>query len=1200
MHAATPLSGLDPADQLFVGTLVGSFKQYLALWFGETNASSPERESLPAILRACATPARSLRASEDRETWRARLYQLAEHLNLTTEVHRDALHLCISRGYFSPRLTRLNLESAHDVRDEVVSAIAETFAAIPLADVHVRQLVSRGVYRDEPAARKDLLAQRVAQLVERGCGQDLRTDGNVAYELQEDRLRDRAIERARRMLLRYLDEEPIWLLRDSPSPFATAVLHLEQRRSVLTKGSDDADSLMATLRSQVIALQRSLTSVGAWNENLLSLPVGHSERNAYRQRTGAERLGVAAALLAQLQEGNSEQAMTLLTTLIDSGADGLAARLKAIPITDQILTEYRAILDRDLGVVVPNGRREIERIVRAFHIASRELAVDIPLTVILNEHPEHIERRKLRNRLRYKDEPAPPDDGSVSETATPKSRKAPLQNAPPLFVGPVIKSAAKIADISEDDATKRFREATFAGALGFYRRQDWEEVIDERLREHFYLLRLGPLEGRLSWQQIADRINACWAPYGLPTLSAQVSGALSRLLHLPGLWHDGEGRATAMVRHRQTLVMQGVPMLHGEWTFYTVRVPGITIIDGRRRKIADILTVILVFDRASQCPMGCWCVGGEEINAEDLGMALFYAIWHPYALDFPLHGTPATLQVPRTLAKNDLTSMRQAAAFFATEIEIGRDEIRWEELDVVQYLRLYGAQILRTRIGHDTGTVPQAQDALMKWLSSIELWNQQHPEKSAGCFPHHQIGPIPPAIRSNHVTMPGSTLPAAGWLLPHAGVATTIRDGVNVGDVAYRSSFFRCSPGNELPYRALPSNGRRVSRGVFVIDGLFSVGIPGFYIEDEGWSALTAAQNKDELLDFSDAVLEVDKYVKDWNNKVLANGKPRAQVYSEHPRVKTISIPPERLALLASADDWALATISDLGILYKKVYYKLHIASEADYIRWSNAAGNELPVPICIIHTSEGRLVLACFDGVTWEYVFPVSEQRISPKKRFAYVKAAENAKRDELQKRVDAFLKLLDEKLGGVPTFQHGQAILPPPASSPEQPSAPGSGAIPTQGERQPAPAENASIPGESQDTSANVAADLATGGTSTEQAAGADQQPPRTETPISTTDASGAPASTLQASQKTKAKPTTPRAKQSEPGAPKGKGKPKTPSASQNMAGEIPTPAPEPEAPRSTDTISTPADQPPRISSAERMRQLREEQARKRQSNQ
>lgn len=370
----------------------------------------------------------------------------------------------------------------------------------------------------------------------------------------------------------------------------------------------------------------------------------------------------------------------------------------------------------------------------------------------------------------------------------------------------------------------------------------------------------------------------------------------------------------------------------------------------------------------------------------------------------------------------------------------------------------------------------------------------------------------------------------------------------------------------------------------FIIDGLFSVGIPGFYIEDEGWSALTAAQHKDELLDFSDAVLEVDKYVKDWNNKVLANGKTRAQVYREHPRVKTISIPTERLALLAAADDWAQATISDLGILYKKVYYKPHIASEADYIRWSNAAGNALPIPICVIHTSEGRLVLACFDGLTWEYVFRVSDQRISPKKRFAYQKATENAKRDELQKRIDAFLKLLDEKLGGIPKFQHGEAILPASASQPEPEQV---AQAATTNNQQPELVESladSAIPQEVTDNPPSEPLDVRAVGDS--QPVFVDTAPTATVPTASETESSKAKAGQ--------------RAKRSGASKSRGTGQQKDSRSAADTSSQISIPPPASGAPANPDPVNTHGDQSPRISSAERMRQLREEQARKRQSNQ
>jgi hypothetical protein len=116
---------------------------------------------------------------------------------------------------------------------------------------------------------------------------------------------------------------------------------------------------------------------------------------------------------------------------------------------------------------------------------------------------------------------------------------------------------------------------------------------------------------------------------------------------LHNFWHSGESESVAQVSKRVTLNVSKVPRIHHIWQVVIVQLP-IPVVDDSRRVLSERCFVLLVVDDASQLPIGLWVSAGEPSTAE-LGLALYQSIWHPGALDWPLHGSPENILIPRSL-----------------------------------------------------------------------------------------------------------------------------------------------------------------------------------------------------------------------------------------------------------------------------------------------------------------------------------------------------------------------------------------------------------------------------------------------------------------------------------------------------------------------------------------------------------------------
>src|SRR5262249_14971577 len=222
-------------------------------------------------------------------------------------------------------------------------------------------------------------------------------------------------------------------------------------------------------------------------------------------------------------------------------------------------------------------------------------------------------------------------------------------------------------ELSEEDARQRLRNLITYGGIGLLAEKDWKDAIDVRARECLHFFKLARVEGTVDWIVMRRQVNDYLSTFGLPSLSPQLVRAIYNYQPLPNFWHSGEGELVARVRRRATLDVAKVPRLHRVWQVISVRLR-LPVVDDSRRLLSESCFVLLVVDEAAQLPVGLW-VSADEPSAKELGLALYQSIWHPGALDWPLHGSPENIFIPKSLYAQELTDIERSTEFLMARID---------------------------------------------------------------------------------------------------------------------------------------------------------------------------------------------------------------------------------------------------------------------------------------------------------------------------------------------------------------------------------------------------------------------------------------------------------------------------------------------------------------------------------------------------
>jgi hypothetical protein len=353
----------------------------------------------------------------------------------------------------------------------------------------------------------------------------------------------------------------------------------------------------------------------------------------------------------------------------------------------------------------------------------------------------------------------------------------------------LIAAFAREAVLDERDARGRLRDFLTYGLLGLLPRSTRSRAIDPRLLEWLELIKLGRLEGSISWSAVAQGLRTYCQFLKIEEPSVQISRSLYNSLPKPRYWHGGKGRAVDGYRQRATRRVNTRPRLHETWA--VLRIPvDLELELGQPRRYF----LVLVIDLNSELPMGGW-LSDSVPGSREVGLALYQAIFHVGCLNWPLHGLPERIIVPNELVQDGCDDLKRAATMLLARVELV-EKISLEGKPKAVALRDNYPREARTMIKPlSEGELMPAPVALVQLLH----WLRDR------CFPEHREAMVPERIRRWNVAMAGWSTPAAGYLLPQLGEAKVDSAGYVILDgQRFASRYVTIVPGTTLKLRSFP------------------------------------------------------------------------------------------------------------------------------------------------------------------------------------------------------------------------------------------------------------------------------------------------------------------------------------------------------------------------------------------------------------
>ena len=235
------------------------------------------------------------------------------------------------------------------------------------------------------------------------------------------------------------------------------------------------------------------------------------------------------------------------------------------------------------------------------------------------------------------------------------------------------------------------------------------------------------------------------------------------------------------------------PRLHAEWIVVPVQLQlGLALRDTTYP--SNQSTFVFIFDGETELPVGGW-ITGDKPGTQDVGLALYQAIWHVGLVDWPLRGIGRRIRISQKLLDGGKDELHCAARFLQTAIDTETTsplQGKRQAIALIEALRNEGVAAIHSIYENQRPTTQQA-------LQELLLWIHQH------VFTGHRTLPVQPAIREHRVGMPGYNTQAAGWLLPRVGVGRADEHGVWFQERLYRHATWQPATADQaLQCRGLP------------------------------------------------------------------------------------------------------------------------------------------------------------------------------------------------------------------------------------------------------------------------------------------------------------------------------------------------------------------------------------------------------------
>lgn len=725
---------------------------------------------------ACTTSNHWHERSNGRIRWeREYLLPLAQQLELIAQAESMALQTCWRRGWFDRR---------------------------PLKQ-QKQKLDPEPIFREvrDILRYSEIRVQRRNELIKHRLCRDEETAQQIALELEK--IPDSAAALARGLILNFLGYGPIGLLHHSSFSWTTEVLYLEKQLLQIPNAIHSHET-QAILRRDVVAVSSVLTHFSLWNQNLLHDPPGTPRRTKLQKllRTGFRHRMYEA--LAQYRGCSENEAEQLLNAIVQHGLPAIIdwrGELHKSTATATLKQRLHHAIQKHLSALQPDVLRELEQSLGHVQDAIIQCGIPFPLLRLLQEYPSSPYRIALGRRVGF---------GAAAKLRRKsywfKRRKSVSKDpiVPPIpeaKVDAFVAEVAKRLDLDEKQTRSRLRHLITSGGIGMLEKTRWNNALDSRLRNYLHFIKLGHLNGSVDWTRLYEQLNVYAELLGQPAISQQLARALFNALAKPRRWNGGAGEATARTRQRATLTITGVPLLHETWSIFSV-VIDLALLDISYRPLSKQSFVTLVVDNAAGLPMGAW-LSPEAPTEAEVGLALYQAIWQPGEVIWPIHGIPKALVIDHALFGESLVNIQRSATWLLSTVKLKQyPPQRKDRYEFVTTLRKEGGADLRTKAGTSALQIQQAQTLLLEWL-------RDH------CFPNHRAAPIPLVCRQHGFTTVAHDCPAAGWLLPRAGVIDVDNKG-RVQGVDESIPQFASLSGQQLVYRAFPYHYPGIEAGSFI------------------------------------------------------------------------------------------------------------------------------------------------------------------------------------------------------------------------------------------------------------------------------------------------------------------------------------------------------------------------------------------------
>ncbi|MBX0328193.1 hypothetical protein K2Z83_10940 [Oscillochloris sp. ZM17-4] len=685
--------------------------------------------------------------SRGRDAWLDEfLLPLARDLDLIQAAETTTLAQLYRTGSFDvldPTTSKYQRPPA----DQIIDSARSLLDAIPHHSHRVSQLVARQLCRDKETAALVVEAWR--------------------------RCEQRAAGLARGVVLAYLAHHDVGLLTSSDYAHTDELLLLQSHRERIAALSSPV--IWPQLHIDIVALARAWKAAEpkTWCIRLLSEPRNSEYRRRLAQAFGTRRRATVVQVLVEHHSYTTIEAQALVERTLHGGLSEIVA-YRSHSGDDQVLAveryeqlQLRRILRDNYAALAEDDQAYIEVLVFHLYAAIRRSGVPFPLVPLLTEHPSNPRRIRVSRRFRFglaaiirrRKQKRP--RRAVGRLQMP--RISPARKPKPATV--LIKAFAELSNVDEREAEALLRELITYGALGLLPRNQRMHCLDPRVRSWLRLIKYGRLDGRVPWPRLMAQLDTYRRALDLPNpISPLLARAVFNAIPRPAFWHGGQGEATVRLRQRGTLTLASAPRLHERWFVISLPAP-FPLCDALGRPVGAGSHLTLVIEANGALPLAAW-PSVEAPTIREVCLALYQAIWHPGAENWPVKGLPEQVVVSKELLIGDRADLDRAADYLLCDVLIQpRSQLVKDKIGkLLKKITGKGFAEITKQLRPDERTPSRVMRVLESWILKTS-------------FLGHSPSPVWNEIARHGVVMPGHDTPAAGWLLPRIGEIVEVVQG---------------------------------------------------------------------------------------------------------------------------------------------------------------------------------------------------------------------------------------------------------------------------------------------------------------------------------------------------------------------------------------------------------------------------------------